>query len=454
MAKAIKIETTDKSLSIYGGLVVAKEAMDLSGFRGFIASGMPAIKSGTSRSVDKFESVILGGMAGAECLDDLARLSEDPAYEAMVARTYSAKSYGDYFRSFTEYQCKTLQYKLAELSYELRAKSIGKTKSFTLDLDSTSNQQYGKKMEGVEENYKGISCLDTLKAYDEYGFTYWHDVRPGATNTCVSAAEVIHAVFSRMPESEIYRGMKRFLRADSGYCNVNVFNACKLAGPQFVTVMRENMFEHHLSNITKWRSQNPKNPDRIRVYDGRECEIGETYYFPEEGLETLRIVCLRAEKKNLQSKPLFADARYDYFAWVTNIPNTDMSVEDLILFYRGRGNAENFIREDKNGFDLKHYPCLKLLANKAFGIATSFAAIFMRYIAIVRDTKVTHFSKLTRHALNTLPVHIVRHGRQVIFRFMKHHHKEVLRVLNEFTSLHLVLAKPGPQGSDGRSLTS
>lgn len=48
MAKAIKIEMTDKSLSIYGGRIVAKEAMDLSGFRGFIAGAMPTIK-GSSR---------------------------------------------------------------------------------------------------------------------------------------------------------------------------------------------------------------------------------------------------------------------------------------------------------------------------------------------------------------------------------------------------------------------
>jgi len=40
--------------------------------------------------------------------------------------------------------------------------------------------------------------------------------------------------------------------------------------------------------------------------------------------------------------------------------------EKVVLFYRGRGNAENFIREGKNGFDLHHFPCLKLVANKAY----------------------------------------------------------------------------------------
>jgi hypothetical protein len=46
----------------------------------------------------------------------------------------------------------------------------------------------------------------------------------------------------------------------------------------------------------------------------------------------------------------------------------------VIEFYRKRGNAENYIREDKYGFDLKHYPCLKLIANKAYGLISEFGS--------------------------------------------------------------------------------
>ena len=85
------------------------------------------------------------------------------------------------------------------------------------------------------------------------------------------------------------------------------------------------MLEPRLDTITKWFSQNPNDPRRIRIHDSRECEIGETLYFPDGGLETLRIVCLRAEKHGLMSVPLFDHALYDYYAFVTNIANTDMT---------------------------------------------------------------------------------------------------------------------------------
>lgn len=45
-------------------------------------------------------------------------------------------------------------------------------KSIIIDIDSTENKQYAKKMEGVTMNYKGTECLDTIKAFDEYGLQH------------------------------------------------------------------------------------------------------------------------------------------------------------------------------------------------------------------------------------------------------------------------------------------
>jgi hypothetical protein len=393
--------------------------------------------------------MLLGSIAGAECLDDLETLSNDPAFSETVERTYSAKSFGDFLRTFNDYHCKTLQYALINQSFAMRSDAVGKTNQFILDVDATSNRQYGKKMEGVELNYKNIECLDTLKAFDEFGFPYWHDVRPGATNTSVGVSEVISSIFSRLPKTTNYEGIKKFVRADSGYCNVGFFNACKVAGAQFVTHMRDNMLEPRLHLITKWRKQNSTNPKRIKIHDGRACEIGETVYRPTNGQQLLRIVCLRTEKSNLPSTPLFDLARYDYYAFVTNIPHSDMSPQEVILFYRGRGNAENFIKEDKYGFDLKHYPCLKLLANKAYGLITAFATAHMRYLAILSKSKVVRFAKAIRHQLIHLPVQVTRHGRQVIFKFCKRHITEVNRALNRILKLQSCIDSFEPRSSMG-----
>jgi hypothetical protein len=75
---------------------------------------------------------------------------------------------------------------------------------------------------------------------------------------------------------------------------------------------------------------------------------------------------------------------YDYYAVVTNFPlniatekvnqseaQSKMkrySLQEVFVHHQGRGNMENFIREDKNAYDLKHFPCLKLKANHAYAM--------------------------------------------------------------------------------------
>lgn len=69
----------------------------------------------------------------------------------------------------------------------------------------------------------------------------------------------------------------------------------------------------------------------------------------------------------------------------------------IIKFYRGRGHAENFIKEIKYNFDLKHFPCQKLVANKAYGIIAALAYNLMRLVAFLFcEGKKVRFAKHTK----------------------------------------------------------
>jgi hypothetical protein len=159
--------------------------------------------------------------------------------------------------------------------------------------------------------------------------------------------------------------------------------------------------------------------------DGRECEIGHTIYYPKHGREALRVTFIRALRPKEQRIALFDDARYDYHAFVSNIGHHELQNEELIHFYQDRGNVENFIREAKNGFDLKHFPCQKLLANKAYSLAGMFAYALMRYMGYLLDPGKPRFSKIIRFRMINLACQVVKHARGVILRFNHHHLKEV-----------------------------
>ena len=284
-------------------------------------------------------------------------------------------------------------------------------------------------MEGVEPIYKGYLALGTMQVFDEHGLQYWNDVWPGTTHTAHGVADIIHNVLNQMPKSAYYKRQRRYARADAGYSNPSFFNACIAKNVGFVVRLHDNMLKPQLGKFLTWKVQNPNTENRIKFYDGgREAEIGETYYRPENCAESLRVVCLRAVKKGHEAVLFKQVQDYDYFAFITNIGAHEKSAEALIKFYRKRGNAENYIRELKYGFDLKHYPCLKLTANKAYGLIAAFAHNLMRFLSLRECASRPQFSKAIRFRFIHLPVQVVRHAGEVTFRFMRRHYEEVKRI--------------------------
>ena len=421
----IKIESTDKVLSARGGLFLFDHLYNTLGLEKALAPYMPAYKIATKTSAaDNYRALCLAFVAEAECLDDVERRRTDAAFHALCGHVNAANTYGEFLRAFSTYQTNQLNHVLIKTALKLRQSVAKKSEAFILDIDSTDHVQYGKKMEGVEFNYKHHRCLDSLQGFDQFGFQYWMQVRPGSTFTANSATEVIGAVFP-----QIAKGLSRYLRADSGYCNGDVFNACFTHNVGFVITMRANMHEPLINRVKTW-----KRAKRVQFNDGRETEIGHTLYYHERGRQALRVVIIRALKPWEERGGLFNDGNYNYFAWVSNIGEHEMSDEDLLLFYRKRGNAENFIRELKNGYDLKHFPCQKLNANKTYGLIAAFAHNLMRFASWLISPKEPHFAKIIRFRMVNLACQVVLHARSVTFRFSKHVTEEVNRWMTTITS--------------------
>ena len=79
----IKIEKTEKDLSAHTGLIIFKQLLEKQRFDEAWRGLMPTQKSGDQRNIRKLKHLILGFQAGAECLDDLDRLSQYGAFKSM-----------------------------------------------------------------------------------------------------------------------------------------------------------------------------------------------------------------------------------------------------------------------------------------------------------------------------------------------------------------------------------
>ncbi len=413
---------------------MARRLLDRLGLANKVAPHLPRTKRNAQSGMQKFENLVLGFQAGNDHLDDWDVLAEDPGFAAVSPRTYCSKALGDYLREFSGQSLHDLQGKLIETSLRLRSSLGAGRDRFILDLDSTLHAQYGKKMEGVEFCYKKFMALDSILAFDELGLQYWHEVRPGATYTSNGCGQIIHEVFSRMPKPT--RHQRYIVRVDSGFFTGEFFRACSVKSVGFVcTAKKTDGVKNQISRIKNWQAQDTNDSKRIFAAGGRECELGSISYHTDGFNGSLRLVVIRA-KKPKEEGIIFEDyAEYDYYAFVTNMGAHEYDNTALIKLYRGRGHAENFIKEQKYGFDLKHYPCLKLQANKAFGLIAAFAYTLTRFLSLTSPSskktaegikKIIHFAKKIRNKWLLIPVQVIRHAGSVIFRFNRRHHKEIV----------------------------
>lgn len=426
---AIKLQRTKKSFSAYAGLknfnLLLQKALPI--YR--LCDGLPHLQSGYQRSYDKALNLVRGFAVGAECLDDMGRLAEDPGFAQLsTGRVYTPKSYGDFLRSFAPSQLASLQSVLCKTSFSMRRHLYPSERQFYFDCDSTPNRQYGKKMEGVNMSHYAYECLDTLDVFDQFGLQYYCDVRPGNTHTAKGIELVVHQLMAEFQSYKARLGTdwKACFRADRGYYKASFLNACFAKNADVVIGVRQDEnFKKIIGQVHNWSEQDFDDPGRIRFYDGRECEIGTTNFRPTGATRRLRYVVMRAKRP---PAPLLPDhSEYDYFAFATTYSEQLMSAEEVILCYRKRGQAENYIKECKNGLDLKHYPCLKLNANRAYALLGALAYNLMRFMALSHNRHKPYYAKNIRFRWINIPCQVVRTGGDVFIRVMNQHYQEIKR---------------------------
>lgn len=292
-------------------------------------------------------------------------------------------------------------------------------------MDSTSHVQSGTKIEGASWNYKEEWCLDSLDAFDELGFCYGFRLREGNTFSATGAGAEIDRIFKHLKYSD-----EKYFRADSAYCNEEVMRACLRQGAFFSITAHNNMgWESRVKEITNWEdwkySEEEMSESKEKKRELPVIEVGSFLYQPSWS-ENLRFqVVVKRTRGESGEKTLFNPEGYRHYAVLTNVDLFRMSRQKLISHHAKRGNAENFIREKKIHLDLKHFPCLKLNANRAYGLIAMVAYNFLRLIARLDEPTKPHFAKKIREKYIFIPGKFVKHARQFFMRIPRTFKKEV-----------------------------
>jgi hypothetical protein len=420
--------------------------------------------------------MLCGFIHGFDCLDDFDHMDKEHALKALFDEDLpAARTMGDFLRDFSEENLSDLNKFLSRMGWSLfHSLQNNLPKEFKpniacLDIDSTDHPQCGNKIEGVAWNYKKNWCLDSQVVFDQMGICRGFDLRAGNTKSGVGADWLLDQALSdgKQQIKRKFEG-KTFVRGDSAYCKQDVIKKLLEKGVLFTLTAHDG--------TTKWKDKIEKQGLSWKpwVYSKEEKERAEEknielpnidlarfYWTPswsekEEAKLVFPIIVKRTLNKERYEETRRKDSQlrlvqddgymkedpYDYYAILSNFPldlSTEKSLQsesqgkvkryslqETMEFHQKRGAMENFVREEKYGYDLKHFPCLKMNANTAYGLLSMVAHNLLRWVSVTMSPQRPHFSKKLRRRFIFHAGKVVKTARQVFLQIVEQGYQEVI----------------------------
>ena len=476
--RKIKIIPTHEKLTAAAGLGTLVEIFDQSGLKSEFIKCLPKRVSPRSQGSYKLAlNMICGFIHGFDCLDDYDDFKGEEALKAMFEEgSPSSRTLGDFIKDFSDENIADLNRFLGRMSWSMMSsleKNLAeefKPGKMVLDIDSTDHPQCGNLMEGVAWNYKKNWCLDSQVVFNQKGFCHGFDLRAGNTRSGVGADWLLEGSIQDK-KSQVKRKFegKTFIRADSAYCKQDVIKIAVKKGTLFTitandatTSWKEQVQTQGLSWSPWKHSQKDIERSIKRGRELPEIELSHFYWIPKwsekQGAKLAFPIIIKRtlnkerfeeiRKRNTQLRMIADDGYlkedpYDYYAVLTNFP-LDLakekahesaqgkvqrySLQEVMEFHHERANAENFIREEKYSYDLKHFPCLKLNANRAYGLLAMVAHNLLRWVSLMMKPEKPHFSKKLRKRFVFHAGKIVHHARQVYLKITQTGYEEVTKL--------------------------
>ena len=424
----LRVVPTKDDLTSTAGLSLLLEAFDQSALKSQFEKCLPERTSPRSKGSYRLGLIqVASFLKGHDCIEDIENFRKDPNLSAiMKGETVAARTMIDFLKDFELHHSIKLnsflpaQAKAIRVQLEKMLKKDHKPLLAPhLSIDSTMHIQHGSKMEGLAYNYEGKWGLDSQIIFDELGLCWNFRLRPGSTKSGVGACEQIKQAFANYKFSD-----EKYLSADSAYCNQDIITTNIALGAKFTITANQATtgWEDYIPEIINWApwTYSEKELKWFREHDltPPEVELGRFYWTPSWN-KTLKLpVVVKRTKASDQLTLGFGE--WDYYGVVTNLPLIDWSLQSVIEHHNKRGNAENFIREGKYGYDLKHFPCRELLCNEAFGLIAMVAHNLLRWAAIHDRPSRPRFAKGLRERFINIPGKIVSHARLLTLRIPQH----------------------------------
>lgn len=368
----------DRKLSQFGGLAPVFQMLK----KGRIRERLEELLGPTkARSILQLGLSIL---AGGKSLEDGHRVAQDPVVQKFLKNPVGPVELGRNFKSFSRSQIESFHDFNRSLAMLELAQLIPQEEEIIFDVDATAVEKYGSQ-EGVEHGYverdKIESCYQYLffRCHNLNTFFYG-TVRAGSSHSQNGWVEYLEQFLPPFKKQ-----WKVCIRADSGYFSERMVDC---------TAENEARFFVKAAMIVTRQNLAQNSADLVWFADSRS---GSEYasYLTNTGRGTPYREIYRRTKVENNQLSLLESAAYRYDCLTTN--DLIITEAEAFLFYNGRANIENNIRELKNDWSLGK------IVTDDFDANDVITQVILFFYILLSHLKRTVFpEEMKRHQLSTL----------------------------------------------------
>jgi len=370
-----EISYTNKEITPWGGMVFLNQMLQRIGFRKLIEENSDLPQPGSNRGYQT-ATIIESFITSIWCGANRFLHTEVTRHDAALGKIFDWETppgqdvYKRFFSKFT--QAKNLR--MSEYFYSFIFDNF-KFDRFTLDIDSSVMTRYGTQ-EGAKKGYnpakKGRASHHPLIAFIadiKLVANMW--LRSGDTSSANNFLGFLEDTLSKLKNKIV-----SLIRLDSGFFQSDILDYLEEKAMDYVVAAK---FTHPIQRIIDAQAH------WILLDTG--IEICEQEYQSGAWKKPRRMVIVRQQIRERQNAPgkqlrLFSEEEihrnYRYSAYVTNLK---LAPAEVWRLYRGRGDAENRIKELKYDFGFDSFNLKDFYATEA---ALTFAMIAYNLMSLFR----------------------------------------------------------------------
>lgn len=354
---------------------------------------------------------------GGRVLEDLRMIEEDRALRKLLnlPKVPKADSVGKWLKRLGLMGVYTLQ----SVQRPLLKRYLKDRTHVTLDIDASLifNQ---KRIS--EPTYKGEKGFSSMLGHIDGGWLLCSELRSGNIAPADNNLGFLKRCQAQVP-SEVKVG---YLRADAAGYQHELFDYCNEQGITFVIGGKlDNSVVENIAQIPDdaWQKLTSRSGEAHHL----EEEVAEFLHTMHQAKAAFRMIVVRKRSTPLlpglwefldeEEKLALSEERYQVIA--TNADSEEFSAQDVVRFYRRRGDeSENRIKEFKNGFNLSYLPTGDFMANAFYfqigALAYNTFLLFKQEVLHKEWRK--HTVRTIRYKLYHIAGKVVTHSRQLTLK--------------------------------------